>query len=207
MGDRLFAELFCREIDHKADRAELLLAGILAYVRGVVPFVAQGSLQTLVEDAQARLTARISTKRVRVVSDCDRSLLHISLPDEQLRYVMDAALRMALALTPPGGLVQVRGTAPLFASAGEPGAPPAGSGTATVAFIVSEVWASPGPLHDGAVGALDVKSLGLAPEVLLLAEIARFHRGGFAVLPDPSGRGAVFSLTLPVAGQGDCVPG
>jgi len=201
LGDRLFTELFCRELDRKVERAELLLSGILAYVKAVVPSAGPSSLRTLVEEADMRHATKISEKRIHFSAQSVCGPVTITVPEAQLRYMVDAALRIALDLVPPGGSIEMKVAGSGSKMTRPQGTARAAGDDATVDVVVNKSRRPPGPSQSTPSKTPEARDVGYEPEMRLLAELTEFYGGHFTKSHDSATGRVVLSLILPLARQ------
>ena len=99
--DREFGESFCRLIAKDIETADLLMNGLLNYIKTSTPIRKTDTVHTLIEQALMKYRARLDDKNIKTITKFEKNLPETIIPDEQLRYVLDSILQYAVFSTPP----------------------------------------------------------------------------------------------------------
>jgi hypothetical protein len=106
-GDKQFGESFYRLINKDIETADLLLNGLLNYIKTSTPIRKTNTVHTLVEQALMKFRAQLEEKRIKTFKKFEENLPETIIPDEQLKYILNSVLQYAVFLTPPDGNIEL----------------------------------------------------------------------------------------------------
>lgn len=85
------------------DETDLLLSGFLDYVRVTTPIKKVNTVNLLVEELLEKNKASLGEKGARLFKRLQEDLPEITVPEEQLKYILDFVLQYAILSMPLGG--------------------------------------------------------------------------------------------------------
>jgi len=83
------------------ETADLLMNGLLNYIKTSTPIRKTDTVHTLIERVLKKYRAQLDEKRIKTIKKFEKNLPETIIPDEQLRYVLDSILQYAVFSTPP----------------------------------------------------------------------------------------------------------
>ncbi len=85
------------------EKTNQLLNSLLEYVRVTTPIQRTGTVHTSIEGVLKKNQPRLDEKKIHVSWEFEKDLPETTVPDEQLRYVLDAVVKYALTVMPANG--------------------------------------------------------------------------------------------------------
>lgn len=83
------------------EKAELFMEGLVNYFGVSPPVIGTSTVHTLIEEVLKRYQVKLEEKKAKVYKKYEKDLLEIIIPDEQLRYILDAIVHYAVISMPP----------------------------------------------------------------------------------------------------------
>lgn len=105
-GDKEFGESFCRFITKEIENSDLLLNGLLNYIKTGTPIEKTNTVHTLIEQVLMKYRAQLEEKKIKTTETFEENLPETIVPDEQLKYILNYVLQYAVASTPPNGSIE-----------------------------------------------------------------------------------------------------
>ena len=105
-SDKEFGEFFYKAITKDIEKQDVLLNTFLKYIESTTPILKRDTLNKLVEETVKRHRLRLEVKKARIFRKFEKDLPETTLPDEQLRFILDSILQYAMALMAPGGNIE-----------------------------------------------------------------------------------------------------
>jgi hypothetical protein len=105
-SDKRFGEFFYRTITKDIEKTNQLLNSLLDYVRVTTPLRRTGTVHTLIEGVLKKYRTRLDEKKIRVSWEFEKDLPETTVPDEQLRYILDSVVQYALTVMPGKGSLE-----------------------------------------------------------------------------------------------------
>ena len=88
------------------DNADLLLSGLLNYFQATAPIKKADTLNALIEKVLEKNKAPLEEKAAQLIKRLEENLPDITVPDEQLRYILNFVLQYVILSTPPNGNIE-----------------------------------------------------------------------------------------------------
>ena len=107
MKDKEFGESFYRFITKDIETGDLLLNGLLNYIKASTPIKERSTVYTLIEQVLMKYRAQLEEKRIKTSKTFEKNLLETVIPDEQLKYILNSILQYEVASTPPNGDIEL----------------------------------------------------------------------------------------------------
>ncbi len=104
--DKEFGESFYRFITKDIETGDLLLNGLLNYIKASTP-IKKNTVHTLIEQVLMKYRAQLEEKRIKTSKTFEKNLPETIIPDEQLEYILNCVLQYAVASTPPNGDIEL----------------------------------------------------------------------------------------------------
>ena len=105
-GDREFGEFFYKAVTKDIENHNVLLNVFLKYIDSTTPIPKKGTVNKLIEETIKMNQAHLEQRKARVFRKLEEDLPETPVPDEQLGFILDSLLQCAMALIPPGGLIE-----------------------------------------------------------------------------------------------------
>ena len=105
-GDKEFGESFCRCITKEIENSDLLLIGLLNYIKTGTPIEKTNTVHTLIEQVLMKYRAQLEEKKIKTTETFEENLPETIVPDEQLKYILNYVLQYAVASTPSNGSIE-----------------------------------------------------------------------------------------------------
>ncbi len=105
-SDKRFGEFFSRTITKDIEKTNQLLNSLLDYVRVTTPIQRTGTVHTLIEGVLKKHQTRLDEKKIHVSWEFEKDLPETTVPDEQMRYILDSAVQYALTVMPAKGSLE-----------------------------------------------------------------------------------------------------
>ena len=105
-SDKEFGEVFYRMITKDIEKNDLMLNGFLNYIKATTPIKKKGTVNTLIEEVLKKHQVRLEEKKTKILRNLEKDLPETTVPDEQLRFILDSALQYATASMPPNGCIE-----------------------------------------------------------------------------------------------------
>jgi signal transduction histidine kinase len=99
--DKEFGESFYRFITKDIENADLLLNGLLNYIKTSTPIRKTNTVHTLIEQILMKYRDQLEEKRIKTFKKFEKNLPETIIPDEQLKYILNSVLQYAVVSTPP----------------------------------------------------------------------------------------------------------
>jgi hypothetical protein len=83
------------------EKADLFMEGLFNYFRVSTAIIRTNTVHTLIEEVLKKYQAKLEEKKTKVHKKYEKDLLEIIIPDEQLRYILNAIVYYAVVSIPP----------------------------------------------------------------------------------------------------------
>jgi hypothetical protein len=103
--DKDFEEVFSTQISSLIEQSDLLLDGLLNYVRSTTPVTKKDTVNTLIKKALEKHQHRLEERNIRVFKMLEKELPETVVPDENMAFIVDSVIQYAMVLMPFGGNV------------------------------------------------------------------------------------------------------
>jgi hypothetical protein len=105
-SDKEFGEVFYRMITRDIEKNDLMLNGFLNYIKATTPIRKKGTVNTLIEEVLGKHQVRLEEKKTKIFRTLERDLPEATIPDEQLRFILESVLQYATAIMPLDGSLE-----------------------------------------------------------------------------------------------------
>jgi len=106
-SDMEFGNYFNRIVTEDLEKVDLALTGLLNYIKVNTPIRKKNTVHTLMEAVLRTRQRKLEEKGVKLFKKFEQNLPETIVPDEQLRYILDSALRYAIASVLSGGSIGI----------------------------------------------------------------------------------------------------
>ncbi len=100
-SDKEFGEYFYRAVTEDIEKIDMVLNGLISYIKLNTPIPKTDTVHHLIEEALKKHQAKLEEKGVRLFKRFEKDLPETIVPDEQLRYILTSILQYALANLSP----------------------------------------------------------------------------------------------------------
>jgi hypothetical protein len=104
-NDGEYRESFYRVVTDDIDKIDLVLNGLLNYIKMNTPLNKSNTVHQILEEVLKRHQAVLEEKNVKIFKKWEKDLPETMLHDEQLRYVFHSLIQYILPFLPPHGSV------------------------------------------------------------------------------------------------------
>ena len=105
-GNKELGESFRRFITKEIENSDLLLNGLLNYIKTGTHIEKTNTVHTLIEQVSMKYRAQLEEKKIKTTETFEENLPETIVPDEQLKYILNYVLQYAVASTPPNGSIE-----------------------------------------------------------------------------------------------------
>jgi len=100
-SDREFGEYYFRAVSDDIEKMEIVLNGLLDYMRLHTPIRKVNTVHNIVEAVLKKHRAKLEEKGIKLLRKFEKDLPQTVVPDEQLKFVLSSILQYAMVVTPP----------------------------------------------------------------------------------------------------------
>jgi signal transduction histidine kinase len=100
-SDREFGEYFYRAVTGDIEKIDMVLNGLINYIRLNTPIRKTDTVHHLIEEELKKHQAKLEEKGVKLFKRFEKELPETIVPDEQLRYILSSIFQYALANISP----------------------------------------------------------------------------------------------------------
>ena len=104
--DKEFGGFFYRVVTEDIEKTDCVLTHFLDYIKVSTPIRKMNTVHTLVEELLERHRVQLEEKKIEVFKHFGNDLPEVTVPDEHLRYILDAILHYAMASLPLHGSIE-----------------------------------------------------------------------------------------------------
>lgn len=104
-SDREFGDYFSRSITEDAKRIDLLLDGILDYIKLSAIIPKTNTVHALIEELLKKNQVRLEEKNIRLFKKFEKELPETAIPEDQLTYILNTVLQYAINIIPANGSI------------------------------------------------------------------------------------------------------
>jgi nitrogen-specific signal transduction histidine kinase len=109
LGDKFndveFREHFYRIVQEDIEKIDAVLNGLLSYIKINTPIEKRDTVHFILEDVLKKHEMQLEDKKIKIFKKFEKDLPETVVPDEQLRYILNALLQYALPSIPPNGSI------------------------------------------------------------------------------------------------------
>ena len=109
LGDKFndveFREHFYRIVTEDIEKIDAVLNGLLSYIKINTPIEKRNTVHFILEDVLKKHEMQLEDKKIKIFKKFEKDLPETIVPDEQLRYILNALLQYALPSIPPNGSI------------------------------------------------------------------------------------------------------
>ena len=109
LGDKFndveFREHFYRIVQEDIEKIDAVLNGLLSYIKINTPIEKRNTVHFILEDVLKKHEMQLEDKKIKIFKKFEKDLPETIVPDEQLRYILNALLQYALPSIPPNGSI------------------------------------------------------------------------------------------------------
>jgi nitrogen-specific signal transduction histidine kinase len=109
LGDKFndveFREHFYRIVQEDIEKIDAVLNGLLSYIKINTPIEKRNTVHFILEDVLKKHEMQLEDKKIKIFKKFEKDLPETVVPDEQLRYILNALLQYALPSIPPNGSI------------------------------------------------------------------------------------------------------
>jgi hypothetical protein len=103
--DRDFGDYFNRTVRGDTKKIDLLLDGILDYIKVSTPVSKTNTVHLITEEALRKNQILLEEKNIRLFKKFEKDLPEIAIPDDQLRYIINAVIQYAIMMISNDGSI------------------------------------------------------------------------------------------------------
>jgi hypothetical protein len=104
-SDKEFGDYFIRTVTADTKKIDLLLECILDYIKVSTPIRKVNTVHAFIEELLKKKQGQLEEKNIRLFKKFEKDLPETTVPEEQLRYVLNAVLQYAIVLIPFNGSI------------------------------------------------------------------------------------------------------
>jgi hypothetical protein len=104
-SDREFGDYFIRTVTEDTKKIDLLLEGVLDYIKVSTAIKKVNTLHTFIEEVLKKKQGQLGEKNIRLFKKFEKDLPEPAVPEEQLKYILNATLQYVLTLIPLNGSI------------------------------------------------------------------------------------------------------
>ena len=101
--DREFGEFFSKAITKDIEKHNLVLNTFLNYIASTTPIPKRGTVNKIIEEVLKKHQVQLEEKRTKIFREFEKNLPETTVPDEQLKFILDSLVQYVVALTPSDG--------------------------------------------------------------------------------------------------------
>ena len=109
LGDKFndveFREHFYRIVTEDIEKIDAVLNGLLSYIKINTPIEKRNTVHFILEDVLKKHEMQLEDKKIKIFKKFEKDLPETVVPDEQLRYILNALLQYVLPSIPPNGSI------------------------------------------------------------------------------------------------------
>jgi len=103
--DRDFGDYFSRTVRGDTKKIDILLDGILDYIKVSTPVSKTNTVHLITEEALRKNQILLEEKNIRLFKKFEKDLPEIAIPDDQLRYIINAVIQYAIMMISNDGSI------------------------------------------------------------------------------------------------------
>jgi nitrogen-specific signal transduction histidine kinase len=100
-SDREFGEYYYRAVTEDIEKMEMVLNGLIDYMRLGKPISKKNTVHTILEAVLKKCQTQLEEKGIKLLRRFEKDLPETVVPDEQLRYVLSSVLQYAIVVARP----------------------------------------------------------------------------------------------------------
>ncbi len=100
-SDKEFGEYFYRAVTEDIEKIDMVLNGLINYVKLNTPIRKVDTVHHLMEEVLRKNQTKLEEKGIKLFKKFEKDLPETIVPDEQLKYVLNSVLQYALATISP----------------------------------------------------------------------------------------------------------
>lgn len=100
-SDSEFGEFYYRAVTEDIEKMEMVLNGLIDYMRLRSPIRRINTVHTILETVLKKYQVNLEGKGIKLWRRFEKDLPEAAVPDVQLRYVLSSVLQYAIVMTPP----------------------------------------------------------------------------------------------------------
>jgi nitrogen-specific signal transduction histidine kinase len=100
-----FREHFYRIVTEDIEKIDVLLNGLLSYIKINTPIEKKNTVHFILEDVLKKNEVELEHKKIKIFKKFEGDLPEIVIHDEQLRYILNSLFRYAIPSIPPNGSI------------------------------------------------------------------------------------------------------
>jgi signal transduction histidine kinase len=100
-SDKEFGEYFYRAVTEDIEKIDMVLNGLINYIKLNTPIRKTDTVHHLIEEALKKHQGKLEEKGIKLFKKFEKDLPETIVPDEQLKYVLNSILQYALATISP----------------------------------------------------------------------------------------------------------
>jgi len=100
-SDKEFGEYFYRAVTEDIEKIDLVLNGLMNYIKLNSPIRKTDTVHRLIEEELKKYQSKLEGKGIKLFKKFEKGLPETIVPDEQLRYILNSVLQYALASISP----------------------------------------------------------------------------------------------------------
>jgi transcriptional regulator with AAA-type ATPase domain len=104
-NDDEFRASFYKVVTDDIERIDLVLNGLLNYVKMSTPLNKSNTIHQILEEALKRHEAVFQKKSIKIFKKHEKGLPETMIHEEQLRYILDSLIQYVLPIVPPRGSI------------------------------------------------------------------------------------------------------
>jgi hypothetical protein len=94
--DKEFGEALLRALESDIEKTDSFMNGLMNYLKISMPVRKANTVRTLIEEVLSKHQAVLERYRTRLVTKFENDLPETAVPDEQLRYILDSLVQLAV---------------------------------------------------------------------------------------------------------------
>jgi hypothetical protein len=106
-NDMEFREQFYRIVTEDIEKIDVVLNGLLSYIKINTPLEKKNTVHFILEDVLKRNEVQLVHKKIKIFKKFEKDLPETVVHDEQLRYILNALLQYAIPTIAPNGSIGV----------------------------------------------------------------------------------------------------
>jgi signal transduction histidine kinase len=100
-SDKEFGEYFYRAVTGDIEKIDMVLSGLVNYIRLNTPIRKLDTVHRLIEEELKKYQVKLEEKGIKLFKRFEKDLPETIVPDEQLRYILSSVFQYALATISP----------------------------------------------------------------------------------------------------------
>ncbi len=100
-SDKEFGEYFYRAVTEEIEKIDIVLSGLINYIRLNTPIRKTDTVHHLIEEVLKKHQAKLEEKGIKLFKKFENDLPETIVPDEQLKYILNSVLQYVLASISP----------------------------------------------------------------------------------------------------------